>query len=453
MKKTAMILGLVLLTACQSLTRIDQSQLWAEQTGKGAGTTGGFLPAVQFLGPDLMQSELHSVYPQAWNNGYANIYRIKTPEHVFVVQGTDNARKRIHEIWAIEQLRGKSTVEAFGDTVSKRSLNLVETPIRAVVGGIDRGREVETARQAMLVVPSGISDVALGLFGGIKELGVTGVRLVRGATGTKCAGIRGCVTTTGKQVWSGVNSITGKHAAVRFAHYTVGTDPYSENKALQREINRIAYTEAFTGLGFKYGIIWSKTRFLSDYTKDVGYYNNAEFISQYQDADREKNREKADMISWGADPALVDRFYANKAFTPLTKKQFYHSLTRISNPAYRVYLLNGAVKAQTRFVAENKIRIANYISDMEMKDEFSGFVDNITTTMTIKPDRTLVLPLVADYLGWTDEIAVLVNALAALTGPGKQAPRAEIHVLGQVSPALRMHAQRLGLAVREIPPS
>ena len=243
-----------------------------------------------------------------------------------------------------------------------------------------------------------------GFAGGIKELGVTGLRITRGVGGTKCSGPFACVGKAGKDVWSGINSLTGKHEAARRAHAMVGTDPYSDNAALQHEVDRIAYAESWTGTGFKFGVTSAGIPVLSPYTTGVGYYNNAEFLSQYEDADRRKNAEKAMLAEWGVDADVIEQLYRSEAYTPTVRTFLITAMSKIDNPAYRANYLADAVTAPTRLIAQNKLQIAQYFAMLDDSGQIDGFVENTNLAMALTQNGAIIMPFVADYLGWTDEI-------------------------------------------------
>ena len=80
----------------------------------------------------------------------------------------------------------------------------------------------------------------------LKSLAATAWRITTSAAGTKCQGFGGCTSKAGRDIWSGFNSLAGKHNAAKEIHYTLGTDPYTDNQVLQRQVDRLAYADAYT---------------------------------------------------------------------------------------------------------------------------------------------------------------------------------------------------------------
>lgn len=445
---------LLSLTACQTAYEVGDAPFGPAAISGSAtpdNNAAGYVPAIDFLGPELMKSELHEVDAQAWNDGFANTYKITTADNVFYAQSTRTAKKRIHEIEATEILRKQSVFHAAGGTILDRGANLVETPIRAIAGARERNDGATTVNEKLMLVPTGIGGVLENIAGGIKELGVTGLRITRGVGGTRCSGPGQCVKKAGRDIWSGMNSLTGKHEASRLVHSTVGTDPYTDNKVLQNQVDRLAYTNAYTGLGFKFGLSGAGIPVLSPYTTGVGYYNNAEFVSQYEDAEKRRNLEKAMLLGeWNVEQAAIDGFYANKNFTNTTRTQFLQAAANLNSPEARVNAFADAASSETRYVAESKVDIYRYLSDLDQAGKLDGFVDDAPTAIAATKDGTLILPFTGDYISWTDEIAAPVTQFAALAGPGKTYSKAEIHVLGLTSPMFKQRTQALGIQVIEI---
>jgi len=458
--KKALILSaafVAVLSACQTPYQIGDASFGPAEANKTmqsslpTNNASGYVPAVDFLGQELMKSDLHEVHEQAWNDGYANTYKIITDRHVYYAQGTKTAKKRIHEIEATDILRKQTPFHAAGGTILDRSANLIETPIRAIAGARARNEEAASVNDKLMMVPTGIGGVLKNLAGGMKELGVTGLRITRGVGGTRCASLGACVGKAGRDIWSGMNSITGKHEASRLVHRTVGTDPYTDNKVLQNQVDKLAYTNAYTGLGFKVGLANAGIPVLSPYTTGVGYYNNAEFVAQYEDAEKRRNLEKAMLLNqWSLEQSVIDGFYGNKNFTDTTRTQFLQAAAKLNSPDARANAIMDAASSETRYVAESKLDIYRYLSTLDEAGDIDGYVQGSSSAIAATKTGTLILPFTGDYISWTDEIAAPIGQFAALAGPGKQYANVEIHILGLSSPTFKQRTEALGVRVVEI---
>ena len=441
------ITAALIVTGCQTLPH-EHGPSFAPATAQAPQPgyeQAEFISAANFLSPALMQSALHSVSPQAYNDGYANTYRIETADYTYVVQGTDNAIKRIGEIEATEELKSRSTVGMAALAAGERTFNLVETPFRAAKGVATRVTSVDNPGQALMSIPSGAAEI-LGTIGhGIGQMGVTAARITTGAAGTKCQGLGGCVSKAGEDIWSGVNSLAGKHAAAQEIHAELGTDPYTENKVLQRQVDRLSYADAYVSTAVKIGYTWSGVNILDPLATGVGYYNNGEFLAQYEDAHKNRNKEKALMTSWGVDADTVNALYKSKIFTHTSRTRLAKALSQIGTPPYRARLIEQAASSKTRFVAESRLSVFEYLAGLEADGRINAYMPDAPSAIGGTPDGTLILPFAADYLRWTPEIAAPLQNFAA-QAQGKT----EIHVIGQASPMFKKSAQKLGIQVTEI---
>ena len=407
------------------------------------------VPADQYLGSKLMHSKLHTVAPMAWNDGYANSYKIETPDHVYVVQGTHQARERIREIRATEILRDTYTVEAVAQEATLRTVNLVETPVRALAQGASRFASVRTPVDALMVVPSGALQILGKLGKGAKEVGVTGARLVSGAATSDCSGFGACATNAGKDLWSGFNSVVGEHKAATRLHQRLGTDPYSDNKVLQRQIARLAYAESYTGTGLKTGVSLAGISVLSPWTSYVGYYNNAEYLAIYEDAYKRQNTEIAEMLAWGADASATHRLYENEAFTPTIRTRMFTALQQIKDPKFRARYVSLASDARTRYVADGRLAIAQYFAELDKRGQIKGYIADGPMAIAINKNNALILPFVADDLHWTHEISSPIAKFARKVQVDPAFTHGEIHVLGHATHMFKQNAQQDGLSVVE----
>ena len=195
--------------------------------------------AAQFLGPDFMQSPYHRVEPRAVADGYMLRYAIETPYEQIIIIGTEQAKLRILEIHATETLRQRSTGGAILGSAKDRTTNLVKTPYRIGKTLVNRAGDISNVEEAVLFVPEQVGQATGSLLNGVGELGVTALRITKGAAGTKCSGF-GCVEKAGEDIWSGFNSLVGKHNASRRLHAEFGTDPQTDNKAYRKQIDRLA---------------------------------------------------------------------------------------------------------------------------------------------------------------------------------------------------------------------
>ena len=400
--------------------------------------------AAQFLGPNFMQSPYHRVHPLALSDGSLLSYVIETPYERVVVTGTEQAKRRIHEIHATAILRQRSTGGAILGSAKHRTTNLVKTPFRIGKTLVNRAGDISNVEDAVLFIPEQVGSAAGSLLHGVGELGVTAARITKGAGRTKCYGFD-CVEKAGEGIWSGFNSLTGKHKASRRLHAEFGTDPQTDNKAYRKEINRLAYANSYTGTALKIGVGQAGVDYLSPAVRGVGYVNNAEFVGGYQDANRQKKFEKSTYRAWGANPRAVDDIFNNKAFTKLTRRRLFNALNVIPDKRFSVRLLHDIANSPNRSYTQSQLALYDYIASLTMRGHIGAYINTAPKPLIALKDGTVILPLYSDYLANSPQLTMTLQSLAT------QNRQSALHILGHASPEVKQTAQRMGVQVIEWP--
>lgn len=400
--------------------------------------------AAQFLGAEFMQSPYHRVEPRAVSDGYMLRYAIETPYERTVVTGTEQAKLRIHEIHATEMLRQRSTTGAILGSAKDRTTNLVETPYRIGKTVVNRAGEISDVEDAVLFIPEQVGGVAGNLLHGVGELGVTALRITKGAAGTKCSGF-GCVEKAGEDIWSGFNSLAGKHNASRRLHAEFGTDPQTDNKAYRKQIDRLAYANAYTGTTIKLSAGQAGIDVISPAFTGVGYVNNAEFVGGYEDAHRQRNREKDAYRSWGANPQAIEGLFKNDAFTKLSRRRLFKALDVIPDKPFAVRLLHDVADSPDRSYTQSHLALYDFIAALTLRGKVAAYINTAPKPLIVSKNGTVMLPLYSDYLGNSPQ---LTSALQSLAANNRQSA---LHVLGYASPEAKQTAKRMGVQVIEWP--
>lgn len=396
--------------------------------------------AAQFLGSEYMQSAHHRVAPRALSDGYMLRYSIETPYEQIVVTGTEQTKQRIHEIHATEALRQRSTGGAILGAAKDRTINLVETPYNIGKTLVNRADDISNVEDAVLFIPKQVGQAAGNLFEGVGELGVTVLRITKGAAGTKCSGF-GCVEKAGEDIWSGVNSLAGKHNASRRLHAEFGTDPQTDNKAYRRQIDRLAYANSYTGTTIKLGAGQAGIDYLSPAFTGIGYVNNAEFVGGYEDAHRQKNREKKAYRAWGANPQAIEDLFKNTAFTKLNRRRLFKALDSIADKPFAVRLLHDVADSPSRSQTQSHLALYDYIAALAQRGEVLNYVNNTLRPLITSKDGTLIMPIYSDYLTYTPQLRMALQSLKT------QNRQSALHVLGHASPEAIQTAKQLDIQV------
>lgn len=407
--------------------------------------------AADFIDAAQMESELHRVLPNATSNGFSNTYEIQSPGGLHAVEGTNQVMALIKDIHAADILKQRSTVGAIANSAKNRTLNLVETPIRILGSVGNELSEVETTEDALLFIPMQTGNLIGKFAEGASQLGVTGARIAKGAAGTRCSGFQ-CAEQIGKDVWSGLNSLTGKHDVTRKLHAELGTSSETTYQPLKNQIDRISYADAYTGTAYKFGLGVNGYRIdhFSQTVTGVGYANNAEFLASYQDADRKQNSDKDDLASWGVSQDTIDALYANTSFSKLRRFRLVEALRAMNSPREQTRLARGAARANSTYNANAHIQAYEYIAAMAARGDYQGLATGAPVAIAVNSSGAMVMPIVTDYLLLTPSSRAPMQMLARLSKNRSSRAAPEIHIIGTASDEFVREAARLGITVKTV---
>lgn len=395
-----------------------------------------------FLGQDWMAGPFHTVHPYALSEGHMLVYKISSQDEVYDIKGTAAARDMIREITATGTLRQRSTAGTIVESAAGRTLNIVETPIRVVSGLVKKADDISSFEEGVLFIPTEIVNATGQLIDGVGELAVTGVRITTGAASTKCSGL-GCVEKAGEDIWSGFNSLMGKHNSARRLHNEFGTDPQTQNKTYRKQIDRLAYAESYTATTVKLGVSNAGIEYLSPAMQTVGWYNNGEFVAGYEDAHRRRNFEKKTYAEWGADSDMVAALYRNEAFTKLQRRRLFTALEVLPSLPVRIRFLQTAEAISERSEATTFLAKMEYLKSLSTEGMISSF-DLGSSDTTFTDSRGVKTTLIyADYLNWSESLRSKISQ-------DRARGISELRIMGQASPLFVTNARNLGISVTQI---
>lgn len=405
------------------------------------------LNAQDFLGAEWMQGPYHRVAPQTINNGQINQYIIETNHGQFTIDGTDQARAFIQEMNAVETLKEKSVVGAAGNAVRRRVVSLIETPIEVVEGVGNRIDTVDSVEDAVLLLPRTGIDIGGQLLNGAGEMVYTGNRIVRKAGGSvsggaKCDGFLNCLSEAGEDVFSGFNSVVGKHSTARRIHAKLGTDKHTRNPYLKKEVDRLSYVESYANTAIRFLAPPTSIDELETYRSVVGNYNGGELVSNYKDAFKPRNEQRDRLIARGVDAELLAKFKDNDNYTKSERLALLGSLETFGPQINLKALIKDAVNADSYYSAQSFVEQYAHLATINAERGIANF-EGMAMPVAMTADGSYIVTLKADYLDLSAESEVLLAEVA-------QKPNSELHILGHTSDDFKSRAQDQRIRVLEI---
>ncbi len=418
-----------------------------------------YVASSDFIPSALMRSGAHIVAPDAYNDGYANSYKITMGDREFIVQGTDKALQTIAEIHAVQILKQDSTAEVIGETVAGKMKGLITTPQRVIESGVKKIKDADTAADALMVIPSGLGSVLKNVGEGLYEVGKTGAALTQdGLEQTGLSGDAGCsgsdcLKETGTTARKGAEELSGAAAKARALHRSLGTDPYSDNAALQSQVRRIAYSETLSGLGLSAGLTAAGLPpAITILRSSVSAINRTESLIDYSDPYARRDAEKARVKTWGFTDAQIEQFYDNAVLTPTLRTQSLAVLETISPLTARRSLFDPMASAQTEFVARSHLTTLRYLAQQAKDIDNMQIVSGLPFTAFRLQGNRAILLITADYLRWTPELKSALERSAAQSDE-RYFDTIALHVIGRASPLAESEIDSMGIDIEIIPPA
>jgi len=379
-KPIAIALSLLAATAlAQTVNTSSPAPLETAFESPGQVETKMFLP----------QELLHSVAPQAENDGLVNTYFLSSG--VEVTTGTA-LRIRIRELYAIDKLRGMSKTEEFGKALSKAAKGKVES-----VAGIVRD-PIGTVKR----VPQGASR----FFGRIGE------------------GLKGGGSKTESNA---VQGLTGVDKAKVALAAKLGVSPYSTNQELQEQLTNTARAMAGGGLVVNAALmpLGAVNTVLS-----MNQTLQQTLVNSTPDDLRIMNRKK--LFALGVTRENADEFLMHPWYSPWHETVITDALAAIGVDPTQ--FLAKACQALTEQDANYFQSLAQVLARYhKAKTPLSSIRLENDRVCAIDSQGILVIPLSCDYAIWSEPAAARVELFSQLPQSRSEIKGLALWVDGKVS--------------------
>jgi len=368
--------------------------------------------AAELLPLELLTGPHYRIEPQVVSSGFSNGYVIRSDYGVFDARGDQMLYTRIREIEALAALDEMSTTAAFAEAVGNAlkspfvaTWNLIANPVDTIAG-----------------IPRGASDA-------IQQAS----QLARGERG--------------EFEDNGLLALIGFDSKKRQIANELGVDPYSSNKALQKQLNRFAWAAYLGGLPYLFVPFVDDSDFEKAPAKSADSPAEAWMVYSSEDLRRLNRIELAVM---GIPEPLSDALIGHPWYSPRQASLLVEALAALSLAQNRAAFIEAALSAQSEGDALRYEQIAELLR--AYSDRAAPIVEVVSiegTPMGYTQSGTLVVPLAADYAIWNAEAAALAHAITDARPRDPHVERVELVVSGSASPLARARFEALGVAVTE----
>jgi hypothetical protein len=359
------------------------------------------------LPPALQQSSYHSILNPVGNDGFLNIYRMKTEFGEFSIVGTQLLKVRVQEAEAAARLAGISGSDEMFKSAGRTAMKPLKT-----------GKDL------------------------ITKPGQTVKRTFRGV-GRFFGRIGAGMDATDPSRESTIGSITGAGEAKRRLAYEMGVDPYTQFAPLSEQLGRLASASAFGGSATGVGMAFVSGG--AGLAISVGSTSES-FRALLRDKTAAELEQlgRAELAGIWVPEATLNAFYRNQFMTPTDKAIIVNMLRNLRGVENRSLFIARAAQASSypiAFSLRRRIELtAAYHRNIAPVRAFVdlGGVPMLNTTKGI----VAIFPV--NYLPWTQNFAQLVRA--ANTDKRKVAGAApiEIWITGMASKRTAASLNRLG---------
>jgi len=351
----------------------------------------GLVETKLFLPENLMKGALHTVNPQAENDGLLNTYFLSSGDNVAEVTTGIALRIRIRELYAIDKLRGTSKTEEFTKSLAaagKQKAQSVAGIVKDPVGTLKR-------------VPQGASR----FFGRIGEE-------LKGGKSDESNAVQG---------------LTGVQKAKVALAAKLGVSPYSTNQELQEQLTNVARATAGGGLVVNAALM------------PIGAVNTVlnmnqtlqqTLVTTTPDDLRIMNRKK--LLALGATHEIAEEFLMHPWYSPWHETIITEALATVGrNPTA---FLDKACRALTEQDANYFQRLAQILATYhKTKTPLSSIRIENDRIAAMDSNGTLVIPLSCDYVIWSEFAAARVEAFSQLPQSRSEIKGLALWVDGKVS--------------------
>lgn len=376
---------ILLATAALAQTESTPSPAPAETAFESPGR----VEAKMFLPQEL----LHSVAPQAENDGLVNTYFLSSGNNAVEVTTGTALRIRIRELYAIDKLRGMSKTEEFGKAMSKAAKQKAES-----VAGIVKD-PVATIKR----VPQGASR----FFGRIGE-------------GLKGGGSKG--------EGNAVQGITGVEKAKAALAARLGVSPYSTNQELQEQLTNTA--KAMAGGGLVLSIVTMPIGGAAISVLRVNQNLQETLVNSTPDDLRILNRKK--LFALGVTRENADEFLMHPWYSPWHETIITDALATIGvDPTQFLAMATRALTEQDANYFQSLAQILARYHKTKTPLRSIGLENDRVCAMD--SNGTLVIPLSCDYAIWSEFAAARVELFSQLPQNRSEIKGLALWVDGKVS--------------------
>ncbi len=349
------------------------------------------------------------------SDGYLRNYTLRMPAGTFKVNGDQMLFMRFKELAALDALNKTASSERFAEAVVKAGLSPLEF--------------------AGNLITKPISTV---------ENTVTGV-------GQFIDGIASGVRNSGKSQDSALASITGAAKEKRLLAYQYGVDPYTDFKPLSERLDSLSRASALGGLAVK-GAFIAVPGAAGAIVSNVSTANSLNEMVRDNSAAQLLDANRKELIRLGIDKATIEKFLANRNYTPVDVIAMVAALTQMRKLRGLDIVVSRATTARSRDVAYlTRQRVALIANYQLTSGNLVGFVAVPGSPFPLcETDGNAIVGIFPfDAVSWTDQTSQFFFAMTEAAKSQGATGGKLFAITGTATPLAKKNLAALGWKLRE----
>ena len=370
------------------------------------------LRASDLFAPEIIASRDHRVHEEVATDGFLRIYRIDSDFGRFEAAGDIELLQRVQEIRALaafEELVDVKAYAAAGDSAGRDPL-------------VDRWELVVDPVDTAIGVPPELWQQVLRVSHMHPDQRMPEEQALRRA-------------------------VLDFEAAKRRLGRRVGVNVYGDNRPLQRELNRAAWTISAGGYPLD-GVPSLAESSIAPLPEDVLPARRVEMIFSNDSPEDLRRRNYIELAVLGVPSDEIEAFLAHPAYSPLRKTGVVEALVGLEPAKNRGAYLIPASMAQTPRDAFFRMMSSFILRFHHVKVapiEQLVLLNNGRTPAAYTSEGKLIVAAQVDYLLWSRPIEGFVRGLASAELPDLKIEAREIWLSGEASPKARREIEALGI--------
>ncbi len=407
------------------------------------------LSAKEMLPKKLLKTDYYSIDERVVNDGYLNIYQIRSSYGDDTAVGRAVLDIKLNELRALHDLNDYSSSKVVYEAAKKNGKQALLAPVHVAEALVD----VVTNPMKVVDTAKSIPDGVLSMFSWASKQVGKGIDAAQSYMSSDSSS-EGSGQQSSKEGLASKGVGAATNAGLNYIHYNsaerellqkLSIDQFSDNVLLQKEVQRVAGIETAVSIAFKFvpgfnlGLIGSAAR----------WYKRAEELGLYKEPEEIVDMNRKRLLELGVEKEAANKFINNGAMRPSLQALILDNLLKLKGVHNRQGFVILATQAKKLEVALFFASASEMLSELHQETPFERLVVSLHLPGAITAAGHVVVPLPVDYLPWTKDISGIFHDYKKVVASEHKVKSGEVVTTGRSSPMAKRELGKLGVVVVE----